>query len=338
MINESIRYLREQLGLTQAQLAHKIGMKTPQLCVIEKGRYNTQPKTLARIVRALGTTEAELAELGETLENPSPLVPLFASSAGLTAERTRAERTSERIDERVNALGIVGATTLPFVQSFVRERHAGVFLAQAMRSALGVGRSAFADLVWNLELANVRILLDSLPEGVSSLAWWHAERQSLLISLSRKDTPERQLYRLACELGAACLFRSGGDRPLRSAKKDDRTISEFAADFLMPSTTVAEMTSQLGIGKADWTLSRLCLFKAHFGVSAEAFAFRLEELGLIDRQLRLALRSELRAYYRAHPKAMEPAPARPTLAIGRRWEAVAGESAKKQARRTGLQS
>lgn len=320
MTNKTIIVARKNAGLSQVELSRRLGMKPAQLCKIETGKNVPGAGTLERIAHALGTTVAALEKLDATLTRSSPLVPLFASAAKFTDECRRAEAESERIDVRLRELGVMGATTLPFVQAFVRENHAGVFLAQALRGALGVGRAAFADLVWNLELANVRILRDRLPENLSSLAWWHAERNALVISLNQANTPERQLYRLACELGAACLFRSGGDRSLRTSKKDDRTIREFAADFLMPSTTVAEMASQLGIGKKDWTLPRLCLFKAHFGVSAEAFAFRLEELGLIERALRHHLRDELRTHYKAHPEAMEPAPSRPPLAIGRRWE------------------
>ena len=40
----------------------------------------------------------------------------------------------------------------------------------------------------------------------------------------------------------------------------------------------------------------------------EFFALRLEELGLIVPDLRLNLRDRLRAYYKKHPKAMEPQP------------------------------
>ncbi|MGN0854938.1 MAG: helix-turn-helix domain-containing protein [Kiritimatiellia bacterium] len=46
---------------------------------------------------------------------------------------------------------------------------------------------------------------------------------------------------------------------------------------------------------------------------AESFALRLEELGLIVPVLRLRLREQLRAYYRAHPDAMEPHPSAPSI-------------------------
>ena len=321
-MNEAIRYVREQLGLSQVQLARKVGMKKPQLCIIEKGCFTPKPETIGRLANALGTTPAALKELSEMLKNPSPLRPLFEANQAHVEECARAERASDRLDEQIAAHGIAAATTLPLVQSFVHELHAGVFLAQAMRAALGVGRAAFSDLVWHLELANVRIFLDRLPKDVSSLAWWHVKRNALVIVLSREATPERQIYRLACELGAACLFRSCGDKPLAESKRDKRTIREFAADFLMPATTIAEMAVKLGIRKDGWTLARLCLFKAHFGVSAEAFALRLEELGLIDRNLRVRLRDELRARYTKHPQAMEPAPRLQSLSLARRWEMV----------------
>jgi len=48
--------------------------------------------------------------------------------------------------------------------------------------------------------------------------------------------------------------------------------------------------------------------KVRFNVSAEAFALRLEKLGLITPSLRMRFRDELRAYYQSHPKSMEPEP------------------------------
>ena len=48
--------------------------------------------------------------------------------------------------------------------------------------------------------------------------------------------------------------------------------------------------------------------KERFGVSAEAFALRLESLGLIAPSLRQKLRDALRAGYAAHPRSMEPHP------------------------------
>lgn len=320
MLGETIKILRERKGLSQTELAALAGMKKPQLCVIEKGVYMPRKETLARLVSALGTSVSDLYDLDAELVKPSPLVPLYAADADQLAARRSAERMNARRDAVDDAQGVVSATTLPLVQSFLGESHAGVYLAQAMRTALGVGAAAFSDLVWNLELANVRLHAQKLPDGHSSMAWWNEDRKALTIAVARGLTPERQLYRVACELGAACIFRSSGDVPLRNLQRDHRLITEFAAEFLMPATTVTRMAAALGIRREGWTLRRLCLFKAHFGVSAEAFALRLEELGLIDRELREGLRDRLRENYRRRPSAMEPLPRKSSLAFGHRWE------------------
>ena len=65
----------------------------------------------------------------------------------------------------------------------------------------------------------------------------------------------------------------------------------------------------------------LVMMKSHFGVSAEAYALRLESLDLIVPELRIQLRDRLRAHYERHPNDMEPKPKdRSYLAIYREWE------------------
>ena len=72
-------------------------------------------------------------------------------------------------------------------------------------------------------------------------------------------------------------------------------------------------------------MENLCRMKALFGVSAEAFALRLEELGLVAPALRVELREALRTCYKAHPDAMEPPPNLPELNIGGRLRALLQE-------------
>jgi len=69
--------------------------------------------------------------------------------------------------------------------------------------------------------------------------------------------------------------------------------------------------------------------KVRFNVSAEAFALRLEKLGLITPSLRMRFRDELRAHYVQHPKAMEPAPRLPPLRCCVRMEVVVSRESPK---------
>jgi Zn-dependent peptidase ImmA (M78 family) len=109
---------------------------------------------------------------------------------------------------------------------------------------------------------------------------------------------------------------SMGFKPVREGAQRHRFAREFAAEFLMPEESVRFAVSQLGIGPGDWTLDMIVWLKSKFNVSAESFALRLEALKLISERLRQNIREELRAYYKAHPKAMEPEPRIKSLKTG----------------------
>ena len=67
-LGKSISGRRKALGLTQAELAFRIGMEVPNLSVIENGRTNPQALTLLKIASAMS---CELRDLIPHLENPS---------------------------------------------------------------------------------------------------------------------------------------------------------------------------------------------------------------------------------------------------------------------------
>ncbi len=58
--------------------------------------------------------------------------------------------------------------------------------------------------------------------------------------------------------------------------------NRFAATFLMPKKSVCDTVNQLGIQKKHWSYELLLRIKHRFGISAETFLYRLEELDLID--------------------------------------------------------
>lgn len=319
MTSDSIRYYREKVGLSQAELARRVGMAKPQLCVIEQGRYRPRPVTLERIARALGVTPAALEAFDAGEGAPSSYVAVRSACACLHEVRRAVERREARLEKLLASRKVSPATTVPLVHGYLLQPHASEILARSLRDSLGVGTAAFANLFWTLEFANVRIHRLPLPEGVSSASWWHPVREALTVALNRDETSERQVFRLAYELGAACLYRSSGNRSVRETKQERRFLGAFAADFLMPASALADMVAKAGLRRDGWTLAQLYAFKSHFGVSAEALVIRLDELGLIDRKLRMRLRDELRAYYAAHPSAKEPASSCGRTLLGQRW-------------------
>lgn len=326
MTSRAIVRLREGRGLSQADLADRLGMKRAQLCRIERGGVAPTPPTIARIAKALGVNPEDLAEGDCRLEGA--LMPTRRAVARLKAARVDVAAREADLDAQEDRRGIVSKTTLPLIHAYLLQPHAGEILAASLRDSLRVGMAAFADLVWTLEFANVRVWGVDLPDGADSAGWWNPERETLTLAIDSAATPERQLYRLAYELGAACLFRSFGGHPIAETKKQHRFLAEFAADFLMPAATIADMVSKTGVTPKTWTFAQLLSFKAHFGVSAEAFALRLEELGLIDPELRVSFRTRLRARYKTHRKAMEPAPCLNVLKCGYKLDILSDEGEK----------
>ncbi len=57
-----VRALRDERGLTQADLAHVSGMDRSQLAAVEAGRRNVTLANLARLSRALGVTLSHLLD------------------------------------------------------------------------------------------------------------------------------------------------------------------------------------------------------------------------------------------------------------------------------------
>ncbi len=313
MTGQTIIRLREQRGLSQADLANRLGMKCAQLCRIECGGVVPTRPTIERIAAAL---EVDPSKLEEDVAANDDLIPTRREIARLKTAKAVAEGILERemeLNTYEKAHGIISKTTFPLVHAYLLQLHASEILAASLRDSLRVGMAPFSDLVWTLEFANVRVWALDLPNKIDSAGWWNPRREVLTLAVNAQTTPERQLYCLAYELGAACLFRSIGDRPIEETKKIHRFLAEFAADFLMPAATIADMVSKTGITPNTWTFEQLLAFKAHFGVSAEAFALRLEELGLIDANLRLSFRNRLRTYYKEHPLAKEPEPCRSPL-------------------------
>ncbi|MBQ9431300.1 MAG: ImmA/IrrE family metallo-endopeptidase [Kiritimatiellae bacterium] len=334
-LGSRIREERELLSLSQSELASRLGMQATQLCKIELGRTKPSMRTLERLAAALDVTVADLFARGrlparsveslagerdfscchesesEYQVDPNHLIPLRRSDTepALSKENMAAVYRREReLSALEDELKLPSATMLPLSHPFVGDERGAEVLARAMRSILDVGSSALSDLSGLLEYRNVRQHFLELPHSILSRSFFDVKRRTLSIVVNSCDTHERQTYRLAYELGWACLFGSWGFKTLEDSTKSHRFARRFAAAFLMPEESVRAIVAQTGLTPQAWTMTSLCRIKARFHVSAEAFALRLESLGLISPTIRATLRDELRCYYVTHPQAMEPQP------------------------------
>ena len=66
-LGEAIRQLRQKRGITQEDLAHKSGITTGTLSLIERGHANPTWATVQEIATALDAPVSRLASLAERL-------------------------------------------------------------------------------------------------------------------------------------------------------------------------------------------------------------------------------------------------------------------------------
>lgn len=317
MINIGVLIARRRMskGLKQFELAKRAEIAPAQLCRVENGRINPSFNMVERIAAALDSSIPELI-YGEK-RNPSANVDEAGDAevetvkkSGYIPIRSHEPDAAKAIKalkaEADGAMQVVAPEcTLVWNRAHIKFEGAGAALAEELRGDLGLGTAPVGDLASALRYRGVVIVEAKLPKAVGSVALWDDSRKAPTIVLNATVTEERRLYRLVYEFGSAALYASLGMR-LDETLEQHRFLTDFTASFLMPGVSVRTCVAATGIAPSEWTINSVVPLKSYFGVSAEAFVLRLEELGLIMPKLRLALRDNLRAYYKKHPNAMEP--------------------------------
>lgn len=173
-------------------------------------------------------------------------------------------------------------------------------LARAVRTAGGIGVAPLPDAVSFLEDKGIRVIETTLPPDEDSLLFWDEADHNAWLFLNRATTDERQQFRAATELGNLLMYLARGRKAIPDTPLARRFAKDFAAAFLMPDAALRELSYQLGRKRDDWTLDLVYHVKQRFGVSAEAFTYRLALLNLIRQSLKSHFIKEIKAWYNEH--------------------------------------
>ena len=316
-----IKKMRQAQGLSQTALAKRAGMLPAQLCKLESGRNDVTGSTLRRLSEALNVKVSEL--LGERVEverrvpdenaaafdHMESRIPVVQST-WTTESVEKMSKCASDFDHEIlcveSKLGISHGVSLQLIYPYGADETGGALVARDMRNSLGLGIAPVHDLETSLELCGVRISRLTMTNDFQSMSFYDTSRHTFSIVLNTRNTRERDVYRLAYEIGAVTAFAKAGFSTIRDEGETHRYLRRFSAAFLMPEESVRRDVAQCGITPGNWTFDLLVMVKERYGVSAESFALRLEDLGLIMPSVRTKLRAKLRAYYATHPKAMEP--------------------------------
>ena len=343
-IGKNIRKLRRQRNWTIAKLATRTGMNQASLGRIERGLNAPSAFVIYRLSKELGvsidTLFAEKEQDFRSLKRESLFEP-FQVTAG-EKERELPAGVLASADELIEAFcaleDICNAqkrAVIPLFVPFDPTISEMETLSKKIRLFAGIKNGIVFDYFELFESLGFRVIVLPLSKKIESFSYFDPLNQNAFFFLMSKLNPERQLFRLVYELGRILImtnaiqqnvgaFQPGvlsegsGEKPFTP----HRGANRFAATFLMPARAVKDTVIQLGIKEKQWSYALLLRIKHRFGVSAEAFLYRLEELGLIDIPLVESFKTRIHEYY-AKTGFGEPDSSRRLLTPnGRLWDLV----------------
>lgn len=335
-IGKNIQIIRRRSGLTQVDLAKRIRIHQGPLSMIENGENIPSARIIFEISKALNVSSDALfarnqSELHELIKKEQKnIYRIDLDNEKLT---NQTEATINVIMDYILALeDICNAQkhsliplTLP-----VEPTYAGIEkLVRRVRDIMGVRDAVIFDYFELFEVCGLRVIILPLFYRIFSASFYDSINENAFFFINCKHNPEKQIFRLLYELGHLFLFmweRKVGHMKFFEIKGESLDIhhaaSKFAALFLMPEYAVQSTVSQLGIKKSQWDFDLLLRIKHRFGVSAESFLYRLNELDLIDSDLNASLHDKILSFYKS-TNYKEPDSCRRILTPnGRIWDLV----------------
>ncbi len=318
-IGKNIRKLRRQRNWTIAELSAKIGMSQVPLGRIERGVNAPSASVIYRLAKALNvsvdTLFAEEEHDFRSLQHENARDPF----------PTPLNKPDEELPPKISAMAqdIINAfwaledicnaqkqARIPLLIPFEPTEHGMVALSESVRRFTGIEHGVVFDYFELFENQGFRVIVVPMPKNMDSFSYYDPLYQNAFFFLNARHNPERQLFRLAYELGKVLILTSAMNRDEKLFETDDdaassdgkpftahRAARRFAATFLMPVRAVSDTVAQLGIQKKRWSYELLLRIKHRFGISAETFLYRLDELDLIDPSLVGPLRDMIHEHY-----------------------------------------
>ncbi|MCG2778175.1 MAG: XRE family transcriptional regulator [Desulfobacterales bacterium] len=318
-IGKNIRFLRRQSSWTLAELATRVGMSEGPLGRIERGVNAPSASVIYRLAKVFGVSvNALFAEAEQDLHNVrfegahDPFLVTIGKEDAILPGRVQS--AAGDIIEAFHALeDICNArkrAKIPLLIPFDPTEQGMEALSETVRRIMEIQHGIVFDYFELFENQGFRVLVLPMSKDIDSFSYYDPPNQNAFFFLNTRKNPERQLFSLAYELGKVFILTytmqqgielfapqdekgPDGQKPFTARHGANR----FAATFLMPKKSVCDTVNQLGIQKKHWSYELLLRIKHRFGISAETFLYRLEELDLIDPALVEPLKEKIYDHY-----------------------------------------
>jgi len=290
IIGRNLKKARELSGLSQEQLADKLGISRATLSAIENGHVAIDSSKLLLAARVLGRPVTDFFE-----EDEAAFALLYRAAAEASAPsnaRSRFERFCKAYREIEKIVGVADNLLSPPEYSYspaihLRPFHFAIQVAYSERERLGLGQLDPIENIFRLfDEQGVRIFRYGLEEedvfGFSAFSLQYG----LCIFVNQTSTLERQIFSLAHEYGHLLMHRSLYKSPEPSAGLDkehelERMANIFAANFLVPEVSLRDVVLK-NVGEKGVGLEDLVFLKHYFRVSADMMLLRLRDLRLVS--------------------------------------------------------
>ena len=280
MLAQRLKQLRLARGWSLDELSDFLGgLVTKQaLSKYEKGLSQPSMKVVVKIAEIFSVKTAHL------FAEPEVHVKLLAYRKCATLpkrdENMVEGMVSQALEERI---ALQEKVADPFSLNLPAQKYPVASLADAEKAAdelrkfWNIGSSPVASVVGLLESQFIHVFSIATAsekfDGISALA---ADDNGNVIAaavVTRDGVPgERQRFSLLHEVGHLVLDVSDG-------VDEEKAAHRFAGAFLAPAEL---LKLEIGTRRTTVQLKELFLLKRSFGVSAQALAFRLRDLGIIN--------------------------------------------------------
>ena len=283
MIGSRIKLAREIAGLTQTELAERIGTTQSGITSMEANLYRPSREYLHVLAKATGFGlpffEPSLID-----EFPSGALLYRAKTAVSKAQRQRAHGLTSVAFELAVSLG---AKLKQVPITLPRLKESPEKAAQITRTALGIApHIPIDDLMQSVERNGVLVL--HIPCGINGLdgfaVWAGSPYLRPVVALLGGKVGYRVNFTLGEELGHLVLHT-----PLMvSLAEADHQARAFAQEFLLPQETMVEEM------RRPITLSNLAPLKPRWKVSLQMLIRRANDLKLITKNQYRYLNQQVR--------------------------------------------
>lgn len=261
-LGRRIRQARESCGMTQDEVAEKLGVSRPVVVLIEQGKRPVSGLELQTLAYLFARDMRDL--LADEFAEDDVVHALFRSHEDVGEDRVkRALRDCIALGhELTNLEDLLGisrstVTVATYAHSFPRSRweaiQIGEHVAVEERRRLGLGSAPLGDVSSLLEAQGIRTGTVSMPDSVSGLTISHPKVGPFAV-VNESHSRERRRFSWCHEYAHVLLDKDAIGVVSRVSERDNlREVraNSFAASFLLPEQGVRQFVAALGKGSAS---------------------------------------------------------------------------------------